>query len=182
MQAFEYSRPSLTGERLMSDDDDRVGDRKPPSEPPKRSQFTKRVRLIRRMQFKRSLPKKLELHRTDPLAEIRKRKLLVATSPNVIDLSRYHARVPKRLVATPVAHNSDAPVAIKCTVIRSGDRPGQRHWQIFEFVMVPELGAEIALGYDPDVYIVRSVTHLAVEPGTGQPSVLIRVRAKKRKR
>jgi len=155
------------------------------------------------MQFKRSSPRKLELHRKidqakrnpfndfdreppiptpDPLAEIRKRQLLVATSPNVIDLSSYRARVQERLAATPVAHNPEAPVAMKCTVVRPGDRPGQRHWQIFEFVKVPALGDEVTLGYDPDVYIVRSVTHLAVEPGSGQPSVLIRVRAKKRKR
>jgi len=68
-------------------------------------------------------------------------------------------------------------------VICSVRRPDQWHTELFEFVRVPVKDEEVVLSYEPGVYVVRSIMHLASEPGseTG-PHVQICLRAKSKKK
>jgi hypothetical protein len=187
-------------------DDDSVDDRKSPSKPAIRFGLKKRVRIIiRRVPFKPILRKKPQgkMDRTKPIlfsdgvrkppiptldpgkiripkpdrGKIRSLPLLETTRPNIIDLKNHRVEVEERQATTPVAPKAKAPV-VTCSVAR----PGQRHWEGFDFVAVPAVGVSLTLGYEPEMYVVASVMHAAAEAGSGQPFVYIRTRAKKQKR
>jgi hypothetical protein len=120
-----------------------------------------------------------------PQEAIRKRQRLIAESPNVIDLNSYRERathVPgyqERPVGIPFLHNQQQTAGINCSV----RRPGQWFAEVFVFARVPVKGEDVVLSYEPGVYVVRSITHLACEPGSvSRPCVQIRLRAKRKKK
>ena len=121
----------------------------------------------------------------DPLAAVRRRQRWMSENPNVIDLKSHPARTapgadnPGQLAGTPFLHNLQQLAELKCLVCR----PGRSRTEVFEFVRVPEEGEEVVLAFEPDVYVVRSITHLASEPGSGLlPCVRICLRAKPKKK
>jgi hypothetical protein len=176
---------------LMSDDDN-PGDRKPPSKPALRWGPKKRV-IIRRVpaKWRPVLPPKIDRPKPNPSndgdrkppsprldpAKIPSVPLLETTSSNIIDFEKHRPRVEERLATTPVAPKPEAPL-VTCFVIRRGQRNGQK----FDFCAVPAVGRHLFLGWEQKKYVVVSVTHLAVETGTGQPFVHVHVRLKKKKR
>jgi hypothetical protein len=192
--------PASAKERPMTPRDNSLDDHKSHSERLKSDLFTKRLRFV---PLKRVLPRKLmlkpqigpairnpfqepycerPLRKPDPSVEIRKRQMLIAMSPNVFDLSSYRKSIPaERPAIAPVAKKPEAPIiAIRCTVVRPGNRIGKWKREQFEFVSLPARGDEITLRNDTRFYVARSIMHWAVEPGCGQPFVQIRLRVKKR--